>query len=74
MGETRAANFRTSQGYIVLDRNWATTRYGRGELDLVCRRGSDLVVVEVKTGDRFLEGVVFVHRHDVLKAKFLGNL
>ena len=49
LGETMAANFLTSQGYIVLDRNWATPRYGRGELDLVCRRGSDLVVVEVKT-------------------------
>src|SRR3989344_981495 len=32
------------------------------------------MVVEVKAGDRFLEGVVFVHRHDVLKTKLLLNL
>src|SRR3989304_9523148 len=31
------------------------------------------MVIEVKAGDRFLKGVVFVHRHDVLKTKFLRN-
>src|SRR3989344_9333748 len=32
------------------------------------------MVVEVKAGDRFLEGVVFVHRPDVLKTKLLRNI
>ncbi|PZU47270.1 MAG: YraN family protein [Microbacterium sp.] len=45
-GEERAAEHLTAQGYEVLDRNW---RCRAGELDIVAARGSDLVVVEVKT-------------------------
>lgn len=45
-GEARAADYLTSQGLEILDRNW---RHRIGEIDLVARDHSDLVVVEVKT-------------------------
>lgn len=44
-GEDRAARWYVAAGYEVLDRNW---RCPLGEIDLVCRRGSTIVVVEVK--------------------------
>ena len=58
-GERVAAHRLTASGMVVLDRNW---RCEIGELDLVLRDGSVLVVCEVKTrsSDRFgspLEGV-----------------
>ena len=51
-GEKAAAELLRSHGYEVVG---AGFRARRGELDLVCRRGKDLVVVEVKTrsGDAF---------------------
>ncbi|MFM7063233.1 MAG: YraN family protein [Actinomycetes bacterium] len=51
-GEDRAAHWYRAHGYVVLDRNW---RCPAGEVDLVvlledaCRRGPEVVVVEVKT-------------------------
>ncbi len=45
-GEDVAARFLQDAGWQVLDRNW---RGRDGELDLVARDGSALVVVEVKT-------------------------
>ncbi len=45
-GETRAARFLARRGYRIVDRN---VRAGGVELDLVARRGSLLVFVEVKT-------------------------
>jgi len=45
-GESRAAEHLTRQGMVLLDRNW---RCEEGELDLVLRDGSALVVCEVKT-------------------------
>ena len=52
VGEERAAAWYRGQGYLVLHRNW---RCREGELDLVVRRGRELVFVEVKTRttDRF---------------------
>lgn len=45
-GEALAARRLSEQGLVVLERNW---RCDLGEIDLVCRDGDDLVVVEVKT-------------------------
>jgi putative endonuclease len=45
-GERRAAAFLTGQGFQVLARGFLASR---GEIDLVCRRGDRLVMVEVKT-------------------------
>jgi len=51
-GEERATAWYEGHGYVVLHRNW---RCRDGELDLVVRRGRELVFVEVKTRstDRF---------------------
>jgi putative endonuclease len=58
-GERAAAAFLRDRGYEVVGAGFLARR---GELDLVCRKGDALVVVEVKTraGDSFgtpLEGV-----------------
>lgn len=44
--EDIAARYLEAKGYAVLERNW---RCRRGELDVVCRHGERLVVVEVKS-------------------------
>ena len=45
-GERAAAQLLRKHGYEVVGTGFAARR---GELDLVCRKGDDLVVVEVKT-------------------------
>ncbi len=45
-GEDVAADYMRENGYNIRDRNWSCRR---GELDLVCSHGRDLVFVEVKT-------------------------
>jgi putative endonuclease len=45
-GERAAAEFLRARGYQVVGAGFLARR---GELDLVCRRGNTLVVVEVKT-------------------------
>lgn len=45
-GEALATKFLESNGFLVLERNW---KHGRYELDIVARKGPELVVVEVKT-------------------------
>lgn len=48
-GEERAAAHLIATGYSLVTRNW---RCGAGELDLVARKGGQLVFVEVKTRRR----------------------
>ncbi len=49
-GEKRAAAWYRSQGFEILEQNWfCPTVHGRGELDLVLRKGALVVVCEVKT-------------------------
>ncbi len=45
-GEELAARRLAVTGFVILDRNW---RCDLGEIDIVARDGSDLVVCEVKT-------------------------
>ncbi len=44
-GERLAAAHYRSQGYAVLQQNW---RCRAGEIDLICARGTTLVICEVK--------------------------
>lgn len=49
LGEDIACNFLETKGYEILDRNfWKKF----GEIDVVCRKGKDLVFVEVKAVSR----------------------
>ena len=45
VGEDAAARSLERQGFTILERNWRTTE---GELELVARRGDELVFCEVK--------------------------
>lgn len=45
-GEEIAVHFLRTKGYEIVDRNY---RWGKGELDVVCKRNGMLVVAEVKT-------------------------
>ncbi|WP_336250383.1 YraN family protein [Stomatohabitans albus] len=49
VGETLAADYLSTHGYTLLDRNWRAAHYLRGELDIVAHLGNRLVFVEVKT-------------------------
>ncbi len=53
MGERRAAWFYRLRGYTIVARN---ARHAAGEVDLVVRRGSTLVIVEVKTRQTLTAG------------------
>ncbi len=52
-GEDVAARHLTAGGMVLLDRNW---RCSQGEIDLVLREGSVLVICEVKTRTSHLCG------------------
>ena len=45
-GELLAAEFMAEKGFVILERNF---RRGKGEIDLICKKGDLLVIVEVKT-------------------------
>lgn len=52
MGEEIAKEFLKKKGYKIIEHNYKT-KYG--EIDLVCQRGKELIIVEVrtKTGENF---------------------
>ena len=69
-GERAAADFLRRRGYEVVGAGFLARR---GELDLICRKGAELVVVEVRTrtGDAFgtpLESVGLRKRRALLAA------
>ena len=45
-GESMAAEYLTSKGYVILERNWLRKRK---EVDIIAMDGETLVMVEVKT-------------------------
>ncbi len=45
-GEQLTADYLEKKGYKIIDRNF---RFGKGEIDIVCKYGDDLVIVEVKS-------------------------
>ncbi|MDP3910290.1 MAG: YraN family protein [Gemmatimonadales bacterium] len=45
-GERVAASHLEAKGYTILERNWSTRE---GEIDIIARRGADLVFVEVRS-------------------------
>lgn len=45
-GEAIAFEYLLEQGYAILDRNW---RCRTGELDIVARLGTSIIIVEVRT-------------------------
>ena len=53
-GESLAADFLVRKGYEILERNF---RYGRGEIDLIARRGNLITFCEVKTRRSRVYGV-----------------
>ena len=67
-GERVAARHLTACGLVVLDRNW---RCPVGELDLVLREGSTLVVCEVKTRTSTSRGTPHEAITDVKLARLL---
>jgi putative endonuclease len=62
VGEQFAAAYLASRGYRVIAANQRTPY---GELDLVCARGSLVVIVEVKAraGDRYGSGLEAIGTH-----------
>ena len=66
-GEDRAVAHLQQLGFVVLERNW---RCRTGELDIVAREGSTLVVCEVKTRS----GVAFGTPLESITPAKLGRL
>ena len=50
IGEELTAQYLAGKGYTIIGRN---VRYGKGELDIICRDGDEIVFVEVKTRRSF---------------------
>jgi putative endonuclease len=74
-GERLAAEWYKAHGYVIVTRNW---KCEIGEIDLIVRRGNEVVVAEVKTrvSDRFgapFEAVGFAKQRKLrqLAATFL---
>lgn len=71
-GENVAAAHLVEQGLEVLDRNW---RCDLGEIDIVARDGSTLVICEVKTRTTFVHGGPFeaITGHKALRLRRLAH-
>jgi len=52
-GEALAAEFLQAGGYSILHRRY---RFGRGDIDLIARKGNTVVFVEVKTRRTLMYG------------------
>jgi putative endonuclease len=68
-GEALAQEHLIENGFQILDTNW---RHNRAELDIVCRKNNELIVVEVKTrsNDFFQspeEGVTFAKEKHLIR-------
>ena len=57
-GEEQASRYLKRHGYEIVDRN---VRAGRGELDIVARKGDLLAFVEVKSHQNREQGLLAVH-------------
>lgn len=71
-GEEIARKYLREKGYAILESNWSTTF---GELDIVAKRGDELVFVEVKTRrgtgtEAALEAVTAAKHERMLKAVY----
>jgi len=58
IGEQRAVRYLQRRGYTILDRN---LRLGRGELDIVARRGNLIAFVEVKAHQSRAASLLAMH-------------
>jgi len=56
-GEALAVKHLRNKGLTILDRNY---RFGRGELDIICKDHQFLVVVEVKTRSSNINGEPYI--------------
>ena len=45
-GEEKAAHYLVKKGYQILEKNY---RWGRGEIDIICKERNRIIFVEVKT-------------------------
>ncbi|MCH7760949.1 YraN family protein [candidate division TA06 bacterium] len=45
-GEEKAAHYLGKKGYQILEKNY---RWGRGEIDIICKERNRIIFVEVKT-------------------------
>lgn len=46
IGEEKAVEYLTRQGYVILERNW---RLSHKEVDIICTDGQLVIIVEVKS-------------------------
>ncbi len=53
-GESRAVAFLIQNGYEILERNWI---FCKAEIDIIAKKGTTLVVVEVKTRSKLDYGL-----------------
>lgn len=66
-GEELALAYLLKHKYKILDTNW---RFGKDEIDIVCKKNNELIIVEVKTrsSNYFGEPEIFVNKN---KQRFL---